>query len=165
MKRSQKIIAASVVGVLLLAGAAYALLIEGPTTTETSQQTTNTSQKAETVSPSATTESSNSQAAGRYATYTEAAVTDTAYDTTIVFFYAPWCPECRAYKQAIESDTIPEGVQFLEADFDSSTELKKRYGVTLQTTFVRVNTAGELQKKWAGYGKEKSLNVVLENVR
>lgn len=165
MKRSQKIIAASIVGVLLLAGAAYALLIEEPVATETTKQASNVPQKTETTSPSATTKSSDSQTAGRYTTYTEEAVADSAYDTTIVFFYAPWCPECRAYKQAIQSDTIPEGVQFLEADFDSSTELKKRYGVTLQTTFVRVNTAGELQKKWAGYGKEKSLSTVLENVQ
>lgn len=165
MKRSQKIIAASVAGVLLLAGAAYALLIEEPATTETSQQTFTTSQKTEKTSTNPTTESSDSQAAGRYAAYTEEAVANASYNTTIVFFYAPWCPECRAYKQSIQADKIPEGVQFLEADFDGSTELKKRYGVTLQTTFVRVNTTGELQKKWVGYGEEKSLNAVLENVQ
>lgn len=165
MKRSQKIIAASVVSVLLLAGAAYALLIEEPTTTETSQQTSSTPQKAESTNSTESTETNNMQAAGRYATYTEEAIKDPAYDTTIVFFFAPWCPECRAYKQAIQAEQILEKVQILEADFDSSTELKKRYGVTLQTTFVRVNTTGELQKKWVGYGEEKSLNAVLENVQ
>ena len=154
------------VGVLLLVGAAYTLFIEQPTSsTESSEQTSSAVQKTETTSPASATETSSNQAAGRYATYTEDAAKDPTYNTTVVFFFAPWCPECRAYKQAIQAEEIPEGVQILEADFDSSTELKKRYGVTLQTTFVRVNTSGDLQKKWVGYGEEKSLNAVLENVQ
>jgi hypothetical protein len=82
-----------------------------------------------------------------------------------VFFHAPWCVECRAFKAAIQSGTIPQGTQILEADYGSSIDLKKQYGVTLQSTFVRVNSSGELQKKWSGYGKDKSLVAVLENLK
>lgn len=102
---------------------------------------------------------------GRYADYTTENVANQDYAQTVVFFYAPWCPECRAFKKAITENSIPDGVQILETDFDSSTDLKKKYGVTQQTTFVRVNSAGELQKKWPGYGKDKSIDLVLEGVK
>ena len=102
---------------------------------------------------------------GRYINYSYENVADQGYSQTIIFFYAPWCPECRAFKKAIIENSIPDGVQILETDFDSSTDLKKKYCVTQQTTFVRVNSAGELQKKWPGYGKEKSIDLVLEGVK
>jgi thiol-disulfide isomerase/thioredoxin len=102
---------------------------------------------------------------GRYTNYSAENVANQGYSQTIVFFYAPWCPECRAFKKAITENSIPDGVQILETDFDSSTDLKKKYGVTQQTTFVRVNSAGELQKKWPGYGKDKSIDLVLEGVK
>lgn len=102
---------------------------------------------------------------GRYTNYSAENVANQGYSQTIVFFYAPWCPECRAFKKAITENSIPDGVQILEADFDGSTDLKKRYGVTLQSTFVRVDGGGELQKKWVGYGRDKSLTLVLESVK
>lgn len=101
---------------------------------------------------------------GRYVQYSSAKLAESDYSTSVIFFYAPWCPECRSFKQATNDSTIPEGTQILEADYDSSTDLKKQYGVTLQSTFVRVNSTGELQKKWVGYGKDKSLQTVLNNV-
>ena len=103
-------------------------------------------------------------ATGRYITYSGENTANTKYSANIIFFYAPWCPECRAFKEAIQAETIPDGTQILEADFDSSTDLKKKYGVTLQSSFVRVDNSGELQSKWVGYGKDKSLNTVLENL-
>lgn len=115
--------------------------------------------------PQDSTQATTQASAGKYATYSDSAVKDAGYDQTVVFFYAPWCPECRAFKQAINSGEIPAGTQILEADYDSSTSLKKQYGVTLQSTFVRVDTDGSLQKKWVGYGKDKSLSTVLDNLR
>ncbi len=109
--------------------------------------------------------SSEAKSEGRYAGYIQSSLADPGYDTNIVFFFAPWCPECRAFKEAITSFDIPAGVQFLETDFDSSTDLKKQYGVTLQSTFVRVDDGGSLQKKWVGYGKEKSTETILNNVQ
>lgn len=102
---------------------------------------------------------------GRYTEYSSGAVADNGYKTSVVFFFAPWCPECQAFKKSINGEPLPKGVQILEADYDSSTDLKKRYGVTLQSTFVRVNKSGDLQKKWVGYGKDKSLKTVLENLK
>ncbi len=100
---------------------------------------------------------------GRYSTYSTVLANED-YPITILFFYAAWCPECRAFKQAITASPVPEGVQVLEVNYDDETDLKKKYGVTLQTTFVKTNSSGENLGKWVGYGKEKNINTVLENL-
>jgi len=104
-------------------------------------------------------------ATGRYGEYKESDLENSNYNRNIIFFYAPWCPECQAFKTAITSNEINDGVQILEADYDSSTDLKKKYGITLQSTFVKVDSSGTAQKKWVGYGKDKSLNSVLTNLQ
>lgn len=103
------------------------------------------------------------KAEGRYTEYNETLVAADGYNETILFFHAPWCPECRAFEQVIESEPIPNGVQILKVDYDSSTELKTKYGVTLQTTFVKVDPSGEQVSAWVGYGKDKSVAIILEN--
>lgn len=115
--------------------------------------------------PAVSTADTTEAKQGRYTKYSSGAVADNGYQTSVVFFFAPWCPECQAFKKSINGEPLPKGVQILEADYDSSTDLKKHYGVTLQSTFVRVNKSGDLQKKWVGYGKDKSLKTVLENLK
>lgn len=100
---------------------------------------------------------------GRYVDYSAAAVGDASFDQTILFFYAPWCPECRAFEQSIKSSTIPKGVQILKVDYDSASSLKSQYKVTIQTTFVRVNKSGERISLWVGYSKDKTIYAILEN--
>lgn len=102
---------------------------------------------------------------GRYVDYSAERIAANGYDRTLLFFHAPWCPECRAYEQAIESGTVPEGVQILKVDYDSNTELRKQYGVTIQTTFVRIDENGNKQLLWSGYGKEKSVQAILDNTK
>ena len=103
--------------------------------------------------------------AGRYEDYSASLVDDAGYSTTILFFYAPWCPECRAYDQAIRAGTMPAGVQILRASYDDEQALRQKHGVTIQSTFVRVNSAGDKQVLWNGYGKSKSLDAIIENTK
>jgi thiol-disulfide isomerase/thioredoxin len=112
-----------------------------------------------------TTSSEVASQPGRYIAYSEAVRADAGYSTTIIFFYAAWCPECRGFDQAINSGTIPAGVQILKVDYDSSQALRQRYGVTIQSTFVRVSSKGDKQTLWTGYGKEKSVDAILENTK
>lgn len=102
-------------------------------------------------------------ATGKYELYSTSLIGDANYKETILFFHASWCPECRAFEQAIQQGTIPEGVQILKVDYDNSSELKSQYGVTLQSTFVRINEKGEEVSQWVGYGKEKSIKLILDN--
>ena len=107
---------------------------------------------------------SNDAITGRYSSYSAERVGDQAYTTTVLFFHATWCPECRAFKQAINSEVIPANTQVLEVDYDKASDLKKQHGVTLQSTFVKVDQTGKQLAKWVGYGKDKSLQTVLSNL-
>ena len=99
--------------------------------------------------------------AGVYRPYSPDAVADAGFDTTIIFFHASWCPECRAFEQSIEGSEIPDGVQILKADYDTESELKQRYDVTIQTTFVRVDGNGNELASWVGYQKDRSVETIL----
>ncbi|MFI5624284.1 thioredoxin family protein [Nocardioides sp. NPDC051685] len=105
------------------------------------------------------------EAPGRYADYSAEAAADVCYTDTILFFHAPWCPECRGFEEAIESGTVPDGAQILKVDYDSATDLRKKYEVTIQSTFVRVDATGKRIKLWSGYGQDKSVDAILEHTR
>lgn len=87
-------------------------------------------------------------AAGTFANYTPELVGKS--DNTVVFFYAAWCPSCVALEKAITSGTVPVGTTILKADFDTSLDLRKQYGVTSQHTLVQIDANGEMIRKWAG---------------
>lgn len=162
------IVAISILVVGGLGYGTYTLLSSSDSDSNESQANQTTSELAKETAPNTkstkSTVSNTASSAGRYTAYSESDLSTEGYDTNVVFFYAPWCPECRAFKGAINSSQIPAGVQILETDYDSSTELKSKYGVTLQSTFVKVDDSGGLQKKWVGYGKDKSLATVLSNL-
>ncbi|WP_377644643.1 thioredoxin family protein [Oryzobacter terrae] len=91
-------------------------------------------------------------AAGAYlskADYAEQAVSR-AGTTVVYFFHAPWCPTCRATEKAIGRDGIPAGLTPVKVDFDTENDLRKKYGVTTQHTFVQVDPSGAELAKWTG---------------
>lgn len=102
--------------------------------------------------------------AGRYTEYASDKLHEN-YTVHILFFFAPWCPECRAFENAITTSEIPSGTQILKVDYDTAKDLRQKYGVTIQTTFVRVDHNGDLITKWVGYGKDKSVTAIVENTR
>ena len=87
-------------------------------------------------------------AKGSYAAYSSDMLGKT--ENTVVFFHANWCPSCRAADAGISAGIVPENLTILKADYDAETELKKKYGVTTQHTFVLVDAQGEMIKKWVG---------------
>jgi thiol-disulfide isomerase/thioredoxin len=74
----------------------------------------------------------------------------------VYFFAASWCPTCTATDKALKASAkgIPAGVAIFKADFDSSTDLKAKYGVTHMDTFVQVDKDGAKIKSWNGGGAE-----------
>lgn len=109
--------------------------------------------------PAGSDSASETVPAGQYAQYDEAELAND-YERHILFFHASWCPECRAFEQTLLSSELPQDVQILKVDYDTATDLKQKYGVTIQTTFVEVDDAGELIAKWVGYGEDKSFAAV-----
>lgn len=87
---------------------------------------------------------------GEYALYNDSLVG--IREHTVIFFHANWCPSCRAADSAIttELENIPANLNILKADFDTQLELRKKYGVTSQHTFVLIDTEGNEIKKWVG---------------
>lgn len=73
-------------------------------------------------------------------------------ENIVLFFKASWCPSCKAVDSDIVShlESIPNDLTILKVDYDNSAELKKKYGVTSQHTFVQVDKDGNLIKKWLG---------------
>ena len=72
-----------------------------------------------------------------------------ASDTKVLFFHASWCATCAATDKSFTEKGIQRaGVDVLKVDYDTSTDLKKKYGVTTQHTFVQVNSKGEMITKW-----------------
>jgi len=83
-----------------------------------------------------------------YTTYSEANLASTKDTKQVVFFHAPWCSTCNAFEKEIVSAGVPEGITILKADYDNDTELKQRYGVRLQSTFVLLDENGEVEQTW-----------------
>lgn len=90
---------------------------------------------------------------GTYETYSmsKIAMASATHDV-VLFFRASWCPTCVALDKDIKANlkAIPESLTILDVNYDNSSELKKKYGVTYQHTFVQVDAQGNLIKKWSG---------------
>lgn len=113
----------------------------------------NQSLEAETGESMPAVESAES-AAGNYIMYEsyEAASSQYAESNVVLFFNAAWCSTCKIARDNFEAslDQIPSDLTVVVVDFDDSNELRKKYGVTLQHTFVQIDSMGEMVKRWSG---------------
>lgn len=77
----------------------------------------------------------------------------------VLFFRASWCPSCRIVDTDIRANLskIPPSLTILDVNYDESSMLKQKYGVTYQHTFVQVDNGGNLIKKWSGSNSLASL--------
>jgi thiol-disulfide isomerase/thioredoxin len=131
------IVAAIVAGVIAVA------VFVPPTAPDAAPAATNTPAPEASPSPDATAPTTSP---GVYVEYSDDAIAR-AEGRVLLFFHAPWCPQCRSVESDILAEGVPAGVTIIKVDFDSRQDLRQRYGVTLQTTFVEVDADGtELQK-------------------
>lgn len=77
----------------------------------------------------------------------------------VYFFHASWCPICQGIDKEINADMskIPAGVTLIKTDFDSSTDLRQKYGVTTQYTFVQVDNSGNETAQWSATSLDKAI--------
>lgn len=78
-------------------------------------------------------------------------VIDMTPGTKLLFFHAPWCPQCRALDKDILSADIPDDVTVIRVDYDKNQELRQKYGVTIQTTLVKLDDDGDYVDKYIAY--------------
>lgn len=103
------------------------------------------------------------ESAGTYEEYSAEKVASADGDV-VLFFHAKWCPTCRALDSQISNNLsdIPSDVTILKVDYDSATDLRQQYGVTVQHTLVQVDSSGNLVSKWTG---SSSLDSVVSQIR
>ncbi len=89
---------------------------------------------------------------GSYEVYSAEKLARADTGDVVLFFRAGWCPTCRALDADIRANagSIPAGVTILEVNYDTSTALKQKYGVTTQHTLVQVASDGSRIAKWEG---------------
>lgn len=142
----KKIIALIAGFVVLVAGAIVYVKLTPESSSPTTEQTT--------PQPSATPQPEKNQPSAptaKYVAYDEAAFTaDTR--PKVLFFHASWCPQCRALDQDIQQHiTTLSDVTIYKVDYDKATDLRQRYGVTIQTTFVKTDKDGNKLATYVAY--------------
>lgn len=104
----------------------------------------------------------------RYLDYSEADFANAVEnDGKAVLFFAAlaWCPSCQAADKDITSNfnQIPKDVTILKVDYDTAKEMKNKYGITMQDTFVQVDENGEEITRWNSGGQ--GVQALLANAR
>lgn len=130
-----------VIGAVLLLGALIIFRSEPAVSPSNNQSDTTTNAPMQ-----------SEEAAGSYVDYSEATFAQ-ASGTKILFFHASWCPQCRALEADIKKQGVPAGTTILKVDYDNAQDLRRKYGVTLQTTVVKVDDQGNLVSKFTPYQK------------
>lgn len=83
---------------------------------------------------------------------------------TVLFFTAEWCPSCTEAEENIEKrkEYIPEDTAILLIDFDKNTDLREKYNVQRQHTFISVDQDGKELKRWTNSTELKDILVNLD---
>lgn len=152
-----------VILLLLIVGAfAFALMRPEPEPKPSTVEQNTPTAPSPTPVPEQTTPPSPAPAAGAYVDYSDTVIASTP-GQKVLFFHAPWCPQCRAIEADIKRNTIPAGVTIIKVDYDSRQDLRAKYGVTLQTTFVKVDDSGNRIKNYVAY-EEPTFESVKRNI-
>jgi len=143
-------------GLLFLTALALSVTTAGCGSTSADSPESNEAAAAAETAPAETGSAENAPAGagpGAYIDFADYEGNKAAYDSTdvVLFFNAAWCSTCKVARDNIESDlsAIPSDLTIVLVDFDSAQDLRKKYGVTVQHTFVQVDPAGNELAKWA----------------
>jgi thiol-disulfide isomerase/thioredoxin len=148
----------TVLGILVLISAAVSYISMTPNNGSIAEKMTTI--QPETTAPTTRLDSEPAL----YTDYSETAFAKTK-GTKLLFFYAPWCPQCRQIETSIRKDGVPNGVTVFKIDYDSNQKLREQYGVTLQTTFVKVDDSGNKIASYVAYEEPQFSSVERELLR
>ncbi len=78
---------------------------------------------------------------------------------TVLFFAADWCPYCQADFKDINAHGARLGdINIVVVDYDKERELERQYGVTVQDTFVQIDSTGARLTAWNSGGVDGILS-------
>lgn len=101
-------------------------------------------------------------ATGKYVHLSTSGFEEAKAKRRVYFFAASWCPTCQAANEEFLAniDSIPEDVVVFITNYDEEIELKAKYNITYQHTFVQVDRNGNDLARWTG----GDINELLENI-
>ena len=152
-----------IIGIILLIVAALTYVYLKPAGEVIDNKNVSTSGVSSSETVTAQTADSNKEP-GVYVDYSEETALATK-GTKLLFFHAPWCPQCREMEASIQQRGIPSGVTVFKVDYDSNQSLRQQYGVTLQTTFVRIDDDGNKIASYVAYEEPRFSSVERELLR
>jgi thiol-disulfide isomerase/thioredoxin len=126
---------------------------QSPTAPEESPEAMEESPEAMEESADAAEETTEAMAdGGKYVPESKFRADPAAFESgnTVLFFYAAWCPDCQRTDSSIQETGVPEDINIVKVDYDNANDLRKKYGVTQQHTYVLIGPGGEQLKKWTG---------------
>ncbi len=150
-----------VIGIVLLVlvGGGFLMLNNSNSSTTENQVVAQPSAiQNETSDSQSDVQTDNASLAQRYVDYSEANLAKaTENDGKAVLFFAAlaWCPSCQAADKDIQAnfDKVPSDVTILKVDYDTAKDLKQKYAITMQDTFVQVDGQGEEVTRWNSGGQ------------
>lgn len=103
---------------------------------------------------------------GHYKEYSTDAVSASGAEDKVLFFYAGWCPSCRQQDDNLEASksSIPSTLDIFKVDFDTEIQLRQKYGVTGQHTFVQIDDKGNKVKSWNSLYMDYDLQSILDKI-
>lgn len=135
--------------IVIVIGSAMAYVLMKKDSTPESQPTATTDTEKKDL-PETSQPTSEASREGSYVEYSEESFAKTQ-GTRLLFFHAPWCPQCRALDGSIKESTLPSDLTIFKVDYDSNQTLRAKYGVTIQTTVVRVDEKGNKINSYVAY--------------
>lgn len=111
------------------------------------------------IDPTEDSSTDSEQSLGNFTNYTLEKLNSTSGNRSLLFFSAGWCPTCKALESDIINNkaSIPSNLAIFRVDYDTSSALKLKYGVTYQHTLIQVDSNGRELKRWFGSPTLKEL--------
>lgn len=109
--------------------------------------------------PISTPADESDQSTGSYVIYSDENLKQYSSTTRLLFFHAPWCPQCRELDASITASSLPANTTILKVDYDTNQALRQKYGVTLQTTVVKIDADEEKVESYVAYDEPTFANV------
>lgn len=138
--------------VALTAGSCASTPSASPDAEVSTEQTSEPASQSAAEPETATNATTNGS--GAYISLADYQASKELYDAAkvVLFFNATWCSTCKKARENLEADlsAIPADLAIVLVDFDSETDLKRQYGITVQHTFVQIDAAGSELAKWSG---------------
>lgn len=92
----------------------------------------------------------------------DAARTFAAKGPAVLFFYADWCPACQIAMKNIDENIKKLGdITVVVVNYDKARDLRSKYNVTYQHTFVQIDENGEKLAIWNGGGVDSILKNII----